>query len=236
MKNAWIMLILGIFFISCTSVQRPQKTTTEKPITEIILPDTKEELPSEGSKPIGPEYPVAGVKRVFTVNIETINYSEYSGATDNLEKASNIIRIIFNSQEYKEAILGHTFKGEKTFNWNEGLTNLQIYEKLFAGAESLMPAVNYQMDLKVKMYYSRFVKTVGYTYPSELIVYTNWKYHGSYDECRIASNLVHEWTHKMGFGHESKSTKDRPYTVPYAHNTIIEGLCDKARKGELTPL
>lgn len=99
-----------------------------------------------------------------------------------------------------------------------------------------MPAINYQLDLIVEMYYSKYVSTVGYTYPKDLVVHTNWKYHKNYHPCRIASNLGHEWTHKMGFGHDSKNNSNRPFSVPYAHNTIIESLCEKAEKGQLTEL
>jgi hypothetical protein len=91
------------------------------------------------------------------------------------------------------------------------------------------------MDLKVKMYYS-IKNTVGYTYPSDLIVYTNSKFHNSYDACNVASNLTHEWTHKMGFGHDMKWNRDRDYTVPYGHNSIIEKLCPLAKLNKLTKL
>lgn len=234
--HTWILLMLSsILFYSCSTIPVPQEPT-EPVIIEappVVIEDPG--LPSQGSEPIGPTYNLPNMKKVFTVKIDDVNYSKYAGAKAKLDKAEIIIRKIANSKEYKEAVLNFNYNGKKTFFDNDGLTNKEIYEKLFKGAESLMPAVNYQMDLKVSMYY-KAGSTVGYTYPSDMIVHSNWKFHQNYEPCRIASNLFHEWTHKMGFSHSSKYTKARDYTVPYGHNDIIESLCAKAEKGQLTEL
>jgi hypothetical protein len=99
------------------------------------------------------------------------------------------------------------------------------------GKELLSKDANNQLDLLVTMYRKRFSKVVGYTYPSSLVVYTNAKFHDNYDECLVASNLAHEWTHKMGYDH--KSLTDWA-SVPYSHSTIIRILCPLARSNKLT--
>lgn len=180
--------------------------------------------------PAGPEYPIKNAEGVFTVVIRATNYTAEEKAK--LVDAMELIRRIFNSVEYKQAVLSHTVNGVQTFDSNNGLTNLQIYEKLFGGAEALSPAVNYQMDLVVTMYY-RPNSVIGYTTQNSNVVKTNRRFHSHFKPCRVASNLTHEWTHKMGFGHRSASEKG---SVPYAHNTIIESLCEKAENGSLTPL
>jgi ssRNA-specific RNase YbeY (16S rRNA maturation enzyme) len=201
-------------------VPLPQERHTE-PNQEATKVEVSTEIDSESheaSKPVGEEYPVLNAKKVFTVAIQADNYNPQQ--LEKLKKAEKIIEKIFNSDDYKQEILKRTFTNTK------GLTNLEIYEKLFAGAEALQPAVNYQMDLRVVMYYQRFTNVVGYTTPKSLIVNTNSKFHDNYDECKVASNLTHEWTHKMGFDHTSAGDSK---SVPYSHNDIVETLCKKFR-------
>lgn len=166
---------------------------------------------------------------VFKVEIEAVNYNE--SQLKKLEEAKSIIEKIMNSKEYREAVEGYSFNGQKKFDQSLDLSNDAIYTKLIGGAEELKPDVDNTMNLKVQMYY-KLGKVVGYTYPGSLVVYTNSRFHNNFTPCRVASNLVHEWTHKMGFGHRSAKDKD---SVPYAHNKIVESLCDKATSNSLSP-
>jgi uncharacterized protein YjaZ len=169
----------------------------------------------------------------FNINIKTLNYSEQQNKK--VEIAANLLKKIFNSEEYKQEVYNFTFNGQKKFFENNNKTNIEIYDHLMLGAEILLPVINRQMDITVKMYYS-WRSTVGYTYPNSLIIYTNSKFHNRYNPCQIASNIAHEWTHKMGYGHSQKWTKERDYTVPYGHNSIIEKLCPLAELDKLTNL
>lgn len=198
-------LTLFLLFFVVTSCQH---TPVEAP----EVPEEVEEVPHEPSKPVGQEYPVKDVKKVFTVRIVDLNYNKEQKLK--LGQAQAVLEKIFNSEEYKQEVLKRKFTSTE-------LSPQEIYEKLFAGAEALIPAVNYQMDLQVRMYYS-WRRTVGYTYPSDMVVHTNSRFHNSYGVCQVASNLTHEWTHKMGFSHASARDSK---SVPYAHNDIIEELC-----------
>lgn len=186
-------------------------STETSPVPPISPP--QEEVAHQASTPIGPEYPVADVKKVFTVKIEDTNYTTIQ--REKLRRVEVLLVGIFNSPEYKSEVLTRKFS-------STDLSSAEIYEKLFRGAEGLQPAVNYQMDLKVTMYTRTLSKVVGYTNPDTLVVHTNSKFHNTYSVCKIASNLVHEWTHKIGFDHSSVSDST---SVPYAHNSIIEKLC-----------
>ncbi len=201
-------LLTLLFIFSCNNAQEKPPETDIATLPEIVVPTGHE--PSES---IGPEYSVADVKKIFTVSIKALNYS--AKEQEKLDKASLEIARIVNSDEYKLEVLNSTFTN------NLGLSNEGIYHKLFAGAEALIPAVNYQMDLTVKSYYG-YNSTVGYTYANVMIVHTNQKFHNKYTHCEVASNLFHEWTHKMGFAHSS--AKDSG-SIPYAHNRIIRKLC-----------
>jgi hypothetical protein len=192
--------------------QSPQEHTSPDNVTI----DPAETQSHEPSTPIGPEYPVKDVKKVFTVKIVDLNYTPEQ--KEKLQEAENKLAEIFNSKEYALAVIYR----DPAFDSNNGLDNLQILNKLYAGAEALIPAVNYQMDLTVKMYNDTHSKVVGYTSPKSMIVYTNLKFHKKYTACEVASNLTHEWTHKMGFGHKTARSYN---SVPYAHNEIIRKLC-----------
>jgi hypothetical protein len=219
MKNFLLLFALCYLLVTLGSCKYPAETTSpetppvqEAPV-EVSVP--AEEVPHTGSTPIGPEYPVQDVKKVFTVKIEDTNYTPEQ--KQKLAAARELIARIFNSEDFKKALESRKYTSTT-------LTGPEIYTKLFAGAEALQPAVNYQMDLKVTMYYKRFSKVVGYTYPDTLVVYTHSKYHNVYTACEVASNLTHEWSHKMGFDHSSAEDDN---SVPYSLNTIIETLCPK---------
>ena len=231
MKFLIAILLLG----SCASYSPIPEEVPEAPVVNPIkLPGEdvppKDIVEEEGcsttnSAPVGNEFPVPSAKKVFTVKIVDLNYTAEQKAK--LADAAKYIALIMNSQEFKKAIL----EREKFTN-TLGLTNAKIYDKLFKGAEALSPAENYQMDLKVKMYYSRR-RTVGYTYETSLIVYTNSKFHSWYTACEVASNAVHEWSHKLGFMHSSASDSE---SVPYSLNDVVENLCPLAMAGKLKAL
>lgn len=210
------ILFIIILFISCTtSIQKEENNN----FIPYYFPHNQEEINTFNSQ--------------FSINIKTLNYND--NQNKKIERAALLLKIIFNSEEYKQEVYNFTFKGQKKFFENNNKTNIEIYDQLMLGAEALLPVINRQMDITVKMYYS-WRSTVGYTYPNSLIIYTNSKFHNSYTPCQVASNVTHEWTHKMGFGHSQKWTKERDYTVPYGHNTIIEKLCPLAEQNKLTNL
>jgi hypothetical protein len=82
------------------------------------------------------------------------------------------------------------------------------------------------MDLELELYYSSR-NTVGYTYPSGLKIWMNTKYFDVYTPAEVAGNVFHEWTHKLGFGHDSRYSVSRNSSVPYALGYIMEELGKK---------
>jgi hypothetical protein len=228
-------LTLMVFIASCSTLKEnpitPEPKQPPEPASNTKAVIFNKEVTEGASKSLEPVKPVE-VKPVFKVKIIDTNYTKPQ--KEKLLKAQDIIEKVVNSKEYKEMVLNHSFNNSKSFFENQNMTNSQIYNTLFLGEEKLNHSKNNQMDLTVTMYNSRFTSTVGYTYPDSMVVFTNLKYHQHFTPCRVASNLVHEWTHKIGFTHSLKWTKERDYTVPYAHNMIIESLCSKAELGQLT--
>jgi hypothetical protein len=170
----------------------------------------------------------------FSVNIIAKNYKKPE--LQKLNQASLLLEDVFNSEEYREEVLNFTSFRRKAFQYNRDQTNEQIYLTIIWGAEILDSRFDREMDLIVQMYHAPFSKTVGYTYWNEPTVYTNKKYHRRFTPCEVASNLVHEWMHKLGYSHSVKWEEKRDFTVPYGHNEIIKKLCPLAEQGKLTPL
>lgn len=143
-------------------------------------------------------------------------------------RAKDIVEVIMNSKEFKQRVLNFTWKGEKQFNDNNGLTNQEIYDLLMTGEEELMPASTGVMNFDLTLYRSKnpWSKVKGYTKPDTMRIWMNKKFFrkSSWTAIDVAGNMVHEWVHKMGFGHAYKHNPDRPYSVPYAIGYIVGDL------------
>ncbi len=159
----------------------------------------------------------------LTVDVYMRNFTE----TDKVKvyKAVDILETVMNSQEFKERIHNFTFKGQKTFHQNNGLSNKEIYKQLMTGEEVLMPNSVGIMNFDLSLYRSKnpWSKVKGYTKPDTMRIWMNKKYfrQSSWTSINVAGNMAHEWVHKMGFGHDYRHNADRPYTVPYAVGYIV---------------
>jgi len=87
---------------------------------------------------------------------------------------------------------------------------------------TLLKATN--LAVPVEMYYKNN-GVVGYRQPPALNIFTNRKFHAGSTACSRASNLTHEWSHSVGFGHSYRATSSRPYSVPYSINAAFSGCC-----------
>ena len=160
------------------------------------------------------------------------------GFTDRQEKkirsASSLIKKIVRSDSFKKRILEHTWNGKKQFADNQGLSNEAIYKKILDGSERMTShGPNNTMDLEIELYTDHDSITIGYTYPSIVRIYMNRKYFNKFRPFQVADNMMHEWLHKLGFGHSVKDTPDRPYSVPYAVGYIVKGIAREMRKSRL---
>lgn len=152
-----------------------------------------------------------------------IFFANFSGAQqDKVERAVELMRKVIASKAFKDEVINHTYNGKKTYVDNNGLTNTQIYQKILDGAEKVgITSKNNRMDVELELYYAA-TSTIGYTYPNSIRIWMNTKYFNNYTPVNVTGNLMHEWLHKLGFGHDSSSTPSRPYSVPYAIGYMME--------------
>lgn len=160
---------------------------------------------------------------LFDADVSFTNFTASDEAK--VEKALEMIKAVVRTSEFRDAVLNHTYNGKKAFA-STTLTNEQIYQKFLDGEEMLNPGKNHTMDLQLELYYAS-TTTVGYTYPNVLKIWMNKKYFDTYIPAQVSRNLFHEWSHKLGFDHDSAATARRPYSVPYGVGTIMENLARK---------
>lgn len=168
--------------------------------------------------------PVPSAALNFNVNLKFDNFTGQQEAK--VLEAAELIKKVVASEEFKNAILNHRYKGKKTFVNNNGLSNAQIYKKILEGSETLRPGKDNEMDLDLEVFY-RNDSTVGYTYPNVIKVWMNRKFLDQNPPHKVTTNMMHEWLHKLGFGHDAKMNPARPYSVPYAVGYLTARLAKK---------
>lgn len=144
-----------------------------------------------------------------------------------VRKAVQIIKRVITSKEFKDRVLNYQFKGARQFVDNQGLTNEQVYQRIFEGAEIMgNTSRNNMMNVELELYHQT-TNTIGYTYPNTVRIWMNKKYFAKYTPVKVADNLMHEWMHKLGFTHATIWSQERDHSVPYAIGYLIEELAAK---------
>lgn len=164
----------------------------------------------------------------FEFNVKMLRMSRTR--EDKVNEAIELLRKVFTSPEFRRRILNHRYNGRKGFANNRGMSNLQIYNAILAGVEKLKPTRNNAMDLELELYTDHDSKVMGYTLPRSKRIWMNTKFFNRHTPANVASNLTHEWLHKLGFDHDYKATWKRQYSVPYGIGYIVRELARKPWK------
>jgi hypothetical protein len=130
------------------------------------------------------------------------------------EKAKNEKAIL----KIRETAVGECFKKE----W---LKRPLIQTKNKSNQGILDELLSADVSIELEMYRARFAKVNGYTYPASKRIWLNRKYHDYYGPCSVANNLFHEISHKIGYTHDFNPNKQRPFSVPYSINAVMEVCC-----------
>lgn len=214
MKNT-ILIFLLCFLAACG------KSSHDDSCDTMLCQASFFDLSTTDTGPVPPE------ALLFDTKLSLIKFTVTE--QEKIESAADLVKRVIQGQDFKDAIIGFTYNGKKAFADNNGLTNLQIYDRIIIAAERLTPAKNYVLDAEIQLYYEDST-TIGYTYPSTSRIWMNTKYFHRYTPYQVAGNLTHEWLHKLGFTHDVAATASRPYSVPYAVGYIVRQLA-----GELYP-
>lgn len=170
-----------------------------------------------------------------TIRLNVVEASYFSKwEKQRLERVIPLVERILSSVEFRDAVLDFVYNGKKQFYQSGGLTNAEVYSKLMEGDEWYAPGSLQTVDVYLSMYYSK-KNVVGYTNPSTRTIYINNKYYTYSDEtwwtdASVAANIIHEWTHKLGFDHAFNYSWSRDFTVPYGIQGIVAKLGEKFLK------
>jgi len=167
---------------------------------------------------------VPTLAETFATNV--FMYNGTSSQRAKIDLAEQKLREVIQSEEFKNRVINFTYNGTKKFVDNNGLTNTQIYYKILNAAEKLLPVIDNELDLNIKTYYSSS-STVGYTSSNINYINFNTKYLKSYSLSETAKTMMHEWLHKLGFGHAYSYSTSRNYSVPYGIGKIMMELAAK---------
>lgn len=176
----------------------------------------------------------APAARALTVQFDGARYFNQA-QTDKLNAAKKVVELVINTQAFRDRVLNFQYQGKAQFVQNEGLTNEQVFDLLMTGAEKyprVTPAdgmMNFDLELYTPAWYQSN-NVLGYTNQGTKTIFINRNFYNRAEIYEIAMNLTHEWCHKMGFGHDSKATARRPYTVPYGVGYIIRDLAQTLLK------
>lgn len=245
MSNYIVALLIFLLSASCSGMG------SRKPSPDNSVPVVSEPTPSQPSlpgagagepvlEPVPSEVvvpvPVGETKFVeVKTNIKFFGTSKYNteARRKKYERAMSLFRKVVGLKEFRSAVLAHKKKdGSVGFNGKSGDPKskpVDIYENILAGNEKLQPEKDGEVDMEVEFYYASN-STVGYTYPNVKRIYVNTKFFDGYAISSVAANLIHEWLHKLGYGHDSAATSIRPYSVPYGVGSIMRSLGKKYEK------
>lgn len=219
-KNLFTPLILLTLFTSCN--------VPLAPLENCVMPGEVAQLQQKASDENEVQPKVCAIpEREESANLElNVHLTDFAPEKEQkMQDALERIRLVINSKEFKQRVLDHEYNGVKTFYDNGGMNNEEVYNAIMAGNEVLVPGDDEEMDLNVTLYFKNN-GTVGYTYPNKNQIWVNDKFFANFTLGKVAANVVHEWTHKLGFEHDFNRTTQRNFSVPYGVGTIIQELVD----------
>lgn len=147
-----------------------------------------------------------------------------------LDSSFDVLEQVVNSETFKQRVLNFkNARGDRSFASNNGKSNEEIYEIFMEGREKLLQNTPGEMNLYLKRYSKWWSKVIGWTNGNINTIHLNWKFYKNYRPHQIASNLAHEWTHKIGFDHASAAEHD---SAPYAIGYIVEELSEQVLAGQ----
>lgn len=195
--NTILIQIILFTLSSCSLVNHK----TSKPVD---LVSSSEETPTHTSSG------TPSVKESHKPFLVVSKFTGFNKSTiEKLKKATVKIDEVFASDCFED------FMVKRNLIQTNGKSNKEVVEHLRST----------QAKVELVYYYKWFSKVHGYTYPNTDKIWLNGKYHTGTTVCSEASNLAHEGSHKVGYGHDFKATKRRPYSVPYSINAAWRVCC-----------
>jgi len=143
---------------------------------------------------------------------------------EKIEQVAVEMHQIVNSRIFQDKV--HTMKKWGETSKYKDASNQRIYKMIMDGAETLDPIVDNEMDIFIDDYFS-WRRVIGYTKKNIKTIFVNTRYFDKRGTKLIGSNIMHEYGHKLGFGHDFYATDRRPFSICYQLNNIYEECYDR---------
>lgn len=134
------------------------------------------------------------------------------------------IHTVINSKIFMDQVLKMKKFGERSKY--KDYTNMEIYQILMKGSETLEPVEDNEWDIYIDDYFS-WKRVIGYTKKNIKTIFINTRFFDKRHRALCGSNIVHEYGHKLGFSHDFRATKDRPFSICYQLNKAYEAAYSK---------
>lgn len=159
----------------------------------------------------------------FDARVEKFKFEEKH--EQKIDQALELILKIVKSSEFMNELVYFRYDGKKEYIQNNGLNNFQIYLHILQGTEILTRVCDAGIDMELELWIPRLpTTTTGYTSPGTTRVWIKKSYLERASVAEVAGTIFHEWLHKIGFIHDKKPTRRRPYSVPYAVGDLVAKL------------
>lgn len=167
------------------------------------------------------------MQKIKIKNNRLINFSRKKDL-EKAEKIRKLIEEVVNDEHFRNEILKADFKDRRFIDEN-GVTseitdNKIILQKIISGKEQYTgEKEDFEWDLRITLYRS-LTSEIGHR--SRETIFTKKRKFRNLSERFIASHWIHEYMHVIGFTHDYKKTKIRPYSIPYLIGTIASNTLE----------
>lgn len=185
---------------------------------------SRDYVPRDGCIASVPKVELAKDKRALSISHDLSTYGLTVEQKIRVSTAIELLKRVISTKEFKEEVLGHTWKDEQQFA-HTTMDNEAVYEAILKGSEDFKPGDDNEIDLYITMF-TRDDDTIAYTRWGIPMIYLNTKYF-SHDIPKLADTIMHEWLHKLGFRHPEEDKESRDYSVPYGVGDIIHRISTK---------
>ena len=142
------------------------------------------------------------------------------------------LEILVNSPEFKKEILAmgnYWRQGEVSKYKNASVES--IYSLIMSGKEETSAEMDNDLDIYIDDY-TTWKNVVGYMIPGRRTIFVNTRYFDNMSKEKVVSNMLHEYTHTLGFRHSGPNIRR---SIPYYMNEVVTKLYPIVIKGEEIP-
>ncbi len=194
MKNIFLLGLMMALIVACNSSKgggTSSASPDQRSSQAAQVADTSTSVPVEAT--------------TFETHIATKGLS-VEQETD-VQKASEIIKQVVATQEFRDRILNHTVNGVKTFLNNNGLSNEEIYQKILDAADDNSLTKDNIMNLELEVSASSSGSGILFQIVSGIKkILSLFNLFSSATPAGIAQNLFQMWLGNLGFTIPTGST------------------------------